>query len=241
MVNILINGKTCTAKENTVLLTACEDNGFKIPHLCHKEGLSSVGACRLCLVKVKGMRGLVSSCSTTVTDGMEVITEDEEIIRFRRLNLEMILSEHEHDCLVCEKCGMCELQELAYQLDVKSVRFPVNKEVIPLDESGEVITRDPNRCILCGRCVRACSEITDRKVLDFAYRGPGLVVNAGLCDPLGATDCRSCGGLPPGLSDRSVDGEVGPLVGAHLGSRQGAEHLYALRRRLPNRILGQRQ
>jgi formate dehydrogenase alpha subunit len=193
MITILINGKPCTVQENTLLLAACEDNGFKIPHLCYKEGLSSVGVCRLCVVKVKGMRGLVPSCCTTVADGMEVVTEDEEINLTRRINLEMILSEHEHNCLTCESCGRCELQNLAYEFDIKNVRFPVTKEVSALDESSEVIVRDPNRCILCGRCVRACSEITDRQVLDFADRGPGLVINAGLREPLSETDCASCG------------------------------------------------
>jgi formate dehydrogenase alpha subunit len=193
MITILINGKLCAVEENTLLLTACEDNGFKIPHLCYKEGLSSVGVCRLCLVKVKGMRGLVPSCSIMASDGMEVITEDEEINRYRRINLEMILSEHEHDCLVCEKCGKCELQELAYEYDIKSVRFPVNKEAIPVDDSSEVIVRDPNHCILCGRCVRTCAEVTDRQVLDFANRGPGLSINTGLREPWGDTDCASCG------------------------------------------------
>ena len=193
MITILINGKACTVQENTLLLAACEDNGFKIPHLCYKEGLSSVGVCRLCIVKVKGMRGLVPSCCTTVADGMEVITEDEEIDRFRRINLEMILSEHEHNCLTCESCGRCELQDLAFQFGIKNIRFPVNKELSVEDDSSEVIIRDPNRCILCGRCVRACSEITDRQVLDFANRGPGLVINAGLREPLSETDCASCG------------------------------------------------
>lgn len=193
MITILINGTSCVVEENTLLLTACENNGFKIPHLCYKEGLSSVGVCRLCLVKVKGMRGLVPSCSTVVSEGMEVITEDEEINRYRRINLEMILSEHEHDCLVCEKCGACQLQELAYEYDIKSLRFPINKEVIPVDDSSEVIVRDPNHCILCGRCVRTCAEVTDRQVLDFASRGPGLSINTGLREPWGDTDCASCG------------------------------------------------
>ena len=193
MITILINGTSCVVEENTLLLTACENNGFKIPHLCYKEGLSSVGVCRLCLVKVKGMRGLVPSCSTVVSEGMEVITEDEEINRYRRINLEMILSEHEHDCLVCEKCGACQLQELAYEYDIKSLRFPINKEVIPVDDSSEVIVRDPNHCILCGRCVRTCAEVTDRQVLDFANRGPGLSINTGLREPWGDTDCASCG------------------------------------------------
>lgn len=193
MITIHINGNPFTAEENTTLLSACEANGFKIPHLCHKEGLSSVGVCRLCIVKVKGMRGLVPSCCTVVSEGMDVITEDEEINRYRRLNLEMMLSEHEHDCLVCEKCGVCELQELAFQFDIKAVRFPVNKDVIAVDDSSEVIIRDPNHCILCGRCVRTCAEVTDRQVLDFANRGPNLTINTGLREAWGDTDCASCG------------------------------------------------
>ena len=193
MITILINGKPCTVQENTLLLAACEDNGFKIPHLCHKEGLSSVGVCRLCIVKVKGMRGLVPSCCTTVTDGMEVITEDEEIDRLRRINLEMILSEHEHNCLTCESNGNCELQDLAYELEIESIRFPVNRKTDPMEDSSEVIIRDPNRCILCGRCVRACAEVVDRQILGFACRGPSLVISSGLNEPLGQTECASCG------------------------------------------------
>lgn len=181
------------AKENSLLLNACEENGFNIPHLCHKEGLSSVGVCRLCIVRVKGMKGLVPSCCTVVTEGMEVTTEDEEICRLRRINLEMILAEHEHNCLVCENSGKCELQNLAYALDVSSPRFPVNKKLRPIEESSEVIARDPNLCILCGRCVRACAEVTDRRILEFANRGPELLINAGLQEPLADTDCASCG------------------------------------------------
>ncbi len=193
MIQLVINGKTCSAKKNSLVLSACEENGFPIPHLCHKEGLSPAGSCRLCIVKIKGMKGLVPSCCTLVSEGMEVTTEDEEINRLRRINLEMILSEHEHNCLTCEKSGQCELQNLAYTLDIRSIRFAVNKEKLPLEESSEVITRDPNRCILCGRCVRACAEVTDRRILEFANRGPDLLINAGLQDPLGQTDCASCG------------------------------------------------
>ncbi|MGD8893622.1 MAG: 2Fe-2S iron-sulfur cluster-binding protein, partial [Desulfobacterales bacterium] len=99
MVNVNINGKDFKAAEGSNLLDVCKDNGIHIPHLCHKKGLSPVGVCRLCLVKVSGMRGLVPACSTKVTEGMQVITDDQEINDLRRLNLEMLLSEHEHNCL----------------------------------------------------------------------------------------------------------------------------------------------
>jgi formate dehydrogenase alpha subunit len=193
MIQIVINGKTYSVIGNSLLLDACEENGFPIPHLCHKEGLSSVGVCRLCIVRVKGMKGLVPSCCTVVTEGMEVTTEDEEINRLRRVNLEMILAEHEHNCLTCEKSGNCELQNLAYALDVGFPRFPVNKEKRPIEDSSEVIARDPNLCILCGRCVRACDEVTNRRILEFANRGPELLINSGLQEPLADTDCASCG------------------------------------------------
>jgi formate dehydrogenase alpha subunit len=193
MVNVNINGKDFKAAEGSNLLDVCEDNGIHIPHLCHKKGLSPVGVCRLCLVKVSGMRGLVPACSTKVTEGMQVITDDQEINDLRRLNLEMLLSEHEHNCLTCESNGRCELQNLVYEFGIDQVRFPVNKEIKPLDDSSEVIVRDPNKCILCGRCVRACREIAGKNILGFTNRGPALALGAGLNEPLGLTDCASCG------------------------------------------------
>jgi predicted molibdopterin-dependent oxidoreductase YjgC len=193
MVNIIVNGRPCRVKEGTLLLKACEDNGFPIPHLCYKEGLSSTGACRLCLVKVEGERKLVASCSVPVREGMKIVTDDEQLRDQRRMNLELLLSEREHNCLTCEKSGQCELQDLAYALDVKTSRFPVDKTRRPVEDSSEVIVRDANRCILCGRCVRACSEIAGRNILGFAQRGANLVINAGIDDPRAATACVSCG------------------------------------------------
>lgn len=193
MVTININGKDIQAAQGANLLEVCEANGFPIPHLCHKKGLTPAGVCRLCLVKIKGMRGLVPSCCTNVTDGMEVVTEDEEIHAYRRLNLEMLLSENEHNCLTCESNGKCELQDLVYQFGIDSIRFPVNKEKKPLDDSSVAISRDPNKCVLCGRCVRACREIAGRNILEFSERGPRLTISAGLNEPLRETVCTSCG------------------------------------------------
>ncbi len=193
MINITVNDKSLSVAKGTILLKACEDNGFPIPHLCFKEGLSSVGACRLCLVKVEGQKKLVASCETPVQEGMRVVTDDEKLRELRRINLEMLLSEHEHNCLTCEKSGNCELQDLAYELDIRSIGFEINKEKRPIEDSSEVIARNPNLCILCGRCVRACSEIAGRNILGFSNRGAKLTINAGIETPLSLTECVSCG------------------------------------------------
>ncbi len=193
MVAITINGKNIEAPVDANLLDVCLENGFDVPHLCHKKGLSPVGACRLCLVKVTDMRGLVPSCCTPVREGMEVITEDEEINALRRMNLEMLLSEHEHNCLTCESNGNCELQDLIYRFGIDAIRFPINKEKLAVDDSSFTIIRDPNKCVLCGRCVRACREIAGRNILEFSDRGPQVSVIAGLNDPLDQTACTSCG------------------------------------------------
>jgi len=193
VINLTIDGKLIKAKEGSCILEVALDNGIEIPHLCYQSGLSSTGACRVCLVKIKGESELVTSCTTKVSEGMKVITEDEEIREERKLIVELILSEHEHNCLVCEKNGDCELQDLVYQLGIDSIRFPVNKRVEKTEDSSQVILRDPSKCILCGRCVRACAEITVQDVLDFAERGGKTFIAAGLDEKLAETDCVSCG------------------------------------------------
>jgi len=193
MVNLKINGKLIKARKGSTVLEAAIENGIDIPHLCYQKGLSIVGACRVCLVKIKDRPGLVTSCTTEVVEGMEVITEDEEINDMRRLIVELILSEHEHNCLVCEMNGQCELQDLVYRLGIEKTRFPIEKITQVIDSSSEVIIKDSNKCILCGRCIRACAEITVQNVLDFAKRGSEMSIISGLDQPLKETDCVSCG------------------------------------------------
>ncbi len=192
-VNLLIDGKKIQAEKGSTILEAALTHRIEIPHLCYQPGLSIAGACRVCLVKIKGEPGLVPSCATLVQEGMEITANDEELKEVRRQMVELILSERPHDCLVCESNGQCELQDLAYNLGIEEVRFPKETRRLPIEDSSEVIFRDPNKCILCSRCVRACSEITVQGVLDFANRGSETLLISGLAQPLSQTDCVSCG------------------------------------------------
>ncbi|MCD6567475.1 MAG: formate dehydrogenase subunit alpha [Dehalococcoidia bacterium] len=212
-VNIVIDGKNIKARKGSTILEAALENGIDIPHLCYHQHLTSAGVCRMCGVKVKiGDRWLnktghapntmhVSACTTEVGEGMEIVSDDEELNRSRKLILEFLLAQHKHDCMVCESNGVCELQKYIYQfgIDPKNLRFPGPEYTETVDESSEVIIRDANKCICCGRCVRACHEVSVQKVLNFYGRGgvddslPKIGIIAGFDQPLGETDCASCG------------------------------------------------
>jgi formate dehydrogenase alpha subunit len=192
-ITLTINGRQVKGEEGDTVLNVCKANGIYVPTLCHKDGLSDVGACRMCVVEIERERRVMPACTYPVRDGLAVKTHTERLERYRRLLLELILSEHEHNCLVCEKNGNCELQNLVYQYGIDKVSFPINKSVEPIDDSSAVISRDPNKCILCGRCVRACAEIAGQGILNFANRGNKTVIVADLSWPLGESNCVSCG------------------------------------------------
>jgi len=199
--SITIDGKPIKAEKGSTILEAALENGIDIPHLCYQKGLSSVGVCRLCGVKIKPTMRHIAACTTEATDGMEIVAYDEDLNRERRLIIELLLAQHKHDCMVCESNGLCELQKYAYQfgVDPKNLRFPNPEYTEPVDDSSEVIIRDLNKCIVCGRCVRACYEISVQKVLNFYGRGgiedfsPKINLIAGFNQPLGDTTCVSCG------------------------------------------------
>ncbi len=192
-IRLTIDGKEVIADAGTMILQTALAAGIRIPHLCYKEGLSISGNCRLCVVKIKGAPGVVASCGMPVREGMEVTTTDEELTEYRRMIVELLLSEGDHNCLLCEHNGACELQDLAYELGIERVRFPALASDCKVDESSEVIRIDPSRCILCGRCVRACAEVAVQGVYDVAHRGSESLIVAGLNQPLRETDCVSCG------------------------------------------------
>ena len=192
-ISLTIDGRQVKGDEGDTILDVCEANGIYVPTLCHKDGLSDVGACRMCVVEIERERRVMPACTYPARSGLVVKTHTERLERYRRLILELILSEHEHNCLVCERNGNCELQNLVYQYGIDKISLPINKLVEPVDDSSEVILRDPNKCILCGRCVRACAEIAGQEILSFADRGSKTIIVADLNWPLAHSGCVSCG------------------------------------------------
>lgn len=196
-ITLTINNQEITTEKGENLLSVCEENGIEVPHLCYDEELSEAGVCRLCLVKIKGKKDLVPSCCTHVENGMVVTTENEEINKCRRIILELIMASHEHNCLTCSKgipdiMSSCELQKLIRKYGIEKSRYDVNEEIMPIDNSSPVISYDPNKCILCGRCVRACEEVAGQCNIGFINRGSDTVVAAGLNTDMNQSDCAAC-------------------------------------------------
>ena len=193
-VSLSIDGTRVSAPRGTTILEAAKAIiGVDIPHLCYEERLSPISACRLCLVEVEGMERLVAACSHPVAEGMRVKTNSERVREARRVVLELILSDHPLDCLTCEKSGSCRLENYAYDLEIPSSRFKGEKSHYAVDESNPFIERDPDKCILCGRCVAVCSEVQMCFALDFAERGFETRISTGLDRPLPKTSCTFCG------------------------------------------------
>jgi NADH-quinone oxidoreductase subunit G len=174
------------------LLDVARKAGIEIPTFCYHSDLSIYGACRLCLVDVEG-RGVVASCSTPPEAGMKVRTHTEEIRQMRRIAMELMLANHEQACPTCPKSTSCRLQELARRLGVDHVRFKATHKPQPIDRSSWSLVRDPNKCILCGDCVRACEEIQGIGAIDFAYRGAAACVAPAFGKNLSDVECVNCG------------------------------------------------
>ena len=193
LITIYLDGRETQVPEGATILEACNIEGIKIPTLCHLEGLSSWGGCRICVVEVERQPNLVASCITTVQEGMKIRTSSKKVREARKTNLELLLSNHPLDCQLCDRNGSCELQDLSYQLGVREIRFLGEKNTYEVDRSSPSIKRDPNRCILCGRCIRTCQEIQTVFAIDFANRGFDTLVSPSLGLPLGESVCVNCG------------------------------------------------
>ena len=191
-ITFTLNGRQVAAEVGTTVLEAARANGIKIPTLCHDPRLSNPGACRLCIVEVKGARNLPASCVTTVTEGMVVETHSPAVTEARRTVIELLLANHPVDCLSCDKAGNCKLQEYAYEYQVRESNFGGEKHAYPLDNSNPYIIRDANKCVLCGKCVRACAEIKGQNVVDFTNRGFNTKVAPALDTALKDSDCVFC-------------------------------------------------
>ena len=174
------------------ILSLVRKAGIDIPTFCYHSDLSIYGACRMCMVEDNRGR-IYASCSEQPKAEMEIHTNTKKLQNYRKLIIELLLASHCSDCTTCTKNGMCELQSLAYRVGVHAVRFLNNKKEMPIDMSSPCIVRDPNKCILCGDCVRTCSEIQGIGAIDFAFRGSKMEITPAFGKCLGETDCVGCG------------------------------------------------
>jgi bidirectional [NiFe] hydrogenase diaphorase subunit len=191
---LTINGTELSAEEGATLLQAAEDNGIKIPTLCHLDGMHDVGACRLCLVEIAGSAKLLPACTTKVAEGMTIQTDTERLRKYRRMTLELLFAERNHVCSVCVSNGNCELQTLACDSGMDHVRYEYRTPKWGLDTTHRLFGLDHNRCILCTRCVRACWHIEGAGTLNVSGRGGRSQIITDLNQPWGEADsCTSCG------------------------------------------------
>lgn len=193
MINITINGRKYQVSDGITILEAIKEVGLYVPTLCAFEGLTNTGACRICVVEVEGFRSLVPSCATLVSDGMVIWTDTPRVQNARRLVLEMIGSEHKFDCQNCPRNGNCELQKIAFSLNVDYITIEHNVRGINIDTTNKAVMIDYDRCILCGRCIRTCSEIQTVYAIDYAFRGYNTLVTTPFNEGLGNSNCVSCG------------------------------------------------
>jgi bidirectional [NiFe] hydrogenase diaphorase subunit len=194
VVTLTINEETISAKEGESLLHAIREAGIDMPTLCHLDGLSERGGCRLCLVEVAGSRRLLPSCTTAVREGMVVQTHTERLVHYRKILLELLFAEGNHICSVCVANGHCELQSMAAHLGMDHIRYDYLNQNRTMDTSHERYGLDQNRCILCTRCLRVCDEVEGAHVWDLAGRGMGTHMITELHQPWGSSrSCTRCG------------------------------------------------
>jgi bidirectional [NiFe] hydrogenase diaphorase subunit len=192
VITLTINNELVSGRSGQSLLQVIEDSDFEVPTLCHLEGLSERGGCRLCMVDVNGR--LTAACVTEATEGMVVQTETEKIIRYRRMMLELMFAERNHICAVCVMNGNCELQSMAARLGMDHVRYDYLSPDLPMDASHDYFIIDHNRCILCARCVRVCDEVEGAHTWDMGGRGNHSRVITDFEQPWGESpSCTNCG------------------------------------------------
>lgn len=198
MLHVKINGKDHEFPEGTRILDACKKVGIEIPTLCYLEGISEEGSCGVCVVEVKGAKTLQRSCITEITEGMEITTDSDTIHEARKMNLELALAHHPLDCMTCDADGDCELQNLAYQFGIKKSQFLDENEAFEYTketawDTNPFIQFDPQKCILCRRCVEACENQAIVEAIGISMRGHKSTVSTPFNLPLEETDCQFCG------------------------------------------------
>jgi len=192
MTKLKIDGIEVVIERGKTILEAAQSAGIRIPTLCHDRRLIPFGACRLCVVQQKGKSELLPSCFTPAKDGMEVLTQSPEIFESRRLQLQLILLNHPMICPRCEKEGECALQALVYEYGVEETLYPWERIPFPADDLSPLLQRDPNKCILCGRCVRICEEVQGVGELSFTRRGMKTTIDTDFHRPIQCEFCGQC-------------------------------------------------
>jgi bidirectional [NiFe] hydrogenase diaphorase subunit len=190
---LIIDDQEVSARAGQTILEVARENDINIPTLCHMDGLSDVGACRMCLVEIKDSKKLLPACVAIVQEGMEVSTNTERLRKHRHMILELLFAERNHICSVCVSNGNCELQALAQSQGLTHISLPYRNHSLNVDASHERFTVDHNRCILCTRCVRACAEIEGAHIWDMMGRGIDSIVITDLHEDWGSSNCTRCG------------------------------------------------
>ena len=192
-VNLTINGKTIAAEEGTSVLQAAKQNNIRIPHLCYLEGVHEIGACRICVVEIEGSRNLQASCIVAAREGMVVHTNTAPVRKARKMLYELMLSDHPHDCLSCNRNQSCELQALGELIQLDELRFDAEPARTFCDTSSPAIVRDTEKCILCRRCITVCNEIQGVGVLNVQRRGLHSFIGPSNELPINGVNCAFCG------------------------------------------------
>ena len=192
MVNLTINKQKVSVPEGTTIMKAAAQVGIDIPHLCFLEGINEIGACRVCVVEMKGVDKLLTSCNTAVEEGMEIFTNSPKVRKSRKSNVELILSEHDCLCATCVRSGNCALQTIANDLGILEIRYPKNIEENRWDKTFPLI-RDASKCIKCMRCVQVCDNVQELHVWDVAGSGSRSTVSVAGNGSIRDTDCSLCG------------------------------------------------
>lgn len=189
---MIIDGRKIEFDQEKNILEVVRKAGINLPTFCYHSELSIYGACRMCIVEDKWGKTF-ASCSELPKDGMEVFTNTAKVQKYRKTILEMILANHDRECTSCARTGKCELQELAVRFGIKDIRFDEISKKLPIDKSSLSIIRNPNKCILCGDCVRVCEEVQGVGALSFAYRGSDMVVSPAFDREIAEVNCINCG------------------------------------------------
>ena len=193
MVNLKIDGVSVSVPEGTTVLEAAKIAGVDIPTLCYLKDINEIGACRVCVVEIKGARALQAACVYPVSEGLEVLTNSPRVMKARKSTVELILSNHDRKCLTCVRNRNCELQTLAEQLGITDIRYEGENIKYEIDKLSPSIVRDNNKCVLCRRCIAVCKDVQTVSVIDAAYRGITTRIGAAFDESLHNVPCVNCG------------------------------------------------